>query len=70
MLTIKPGFEWDVNMINTEMNQMILSQMQQKISEGDVTWIELAQKIQEIRTQNLEKTNFSIQRGKNLLGNV
>lgn len=61
--TAKP--EGQVNVINTEMSDLLAAQIQANIT--DPEWAELAQRITEIRTANLSVTGVNIQQGKEFL---
>lgn len=65
MLANKP--EGQVNMLNTEMLQMLQPQMLAGVQAGDEHWISAAQSIQAIRERNWQATEAAIEAGKNFI---
>ena len=67
ILTSKP--EGQYNRINGEMQDLLFTQIQNEISKPEPLseWIQLAEKLNEIRTQNLSVVDFYINQGKNRL---
>lgn len=67
-LTSRP--EGEVNMINTEMQEILGAQLMDGIGLGSEEAMQLAQRVQTIREQNWARTDNAILRGKEFLHGV